>query len=286
MGIVRFEKDGKPALGVRFGDMVLDLSVAAPQLPADVADLLRAGPAALDAAFTAAQDAKPRVPLAELKLLAPTVNAGKIVCLGMNFKEHAAEGGAALPTYPLMFLRSNSSLVGSGQPILRPRVSDKLDYECELVVFVGRKARHVKAADGLDYVAGYAAFNDASIRDYQIRTPQWTIGKIFDGTGAIGPEFVPAHRLPPGCKGLRMQTRLNGEVVQSTSLSDMIFDVAHTIELLTECMTLEPGDLIVMGTPAGVGALRTPPLYMKPGDVCEVEIEQIGVLRNPIVQGD
>ena len=170
-----------------------------------------------------------------------------------------------------------------GQPIVRPKCSDKLDYEAELVAFVGKRARHVSEADALSYIAGYSVFNDGSIRDYQKRTAQWTVGKNFDGTGGFGPEFIPADRLPPGASGLRLQSRLNGEVMQDANTRDMVFNVAKTVALMSECMTLEPGDLLVMGTPGGVGFVRTPPVYMKPGDVCEIEIESIGLLRNPIV---
>ena len=151
-----------------------------------------------------------------------------------------------------------------------------------LLTAVGRKARHVKQADALAYIAGYSCFNDATIRDYQRKTGQWTIGKNFDGTGAFGPWFVSADELPPGANGLKISTRLNGQTMQSAVTSDMLFPVAETIAILTECMTLEPGDLIVMGTPAGVGYARKPPVWMKAGDVVEVEIENIGVLSNPI----
>ena len=144
--------------------------------------------------------------------------------------------------------------------------------------------RHVARADALSFIAGYSIFNDASIRDYQLRTPQWTIGKNFDATGGYGPVFVTADELPPGAAGLKIQTRLNGQVLQEANTTDMIFGVAETVALLTECLTLEPGDLLVMGTPSGVGGARNPQVWMKPGDVCEVEIEGIGILSNPIAQ--
>lgn len=284
MGILRFEKHGSAALGVRVGDEVVDLSVAAPELPTDVADLLRAGPAALETALAAAKTAGARLPLAGLKLLPPAVSSGKIICLGLNYVDHAAEGGHNAPTYPIIFMRAATSLVGHGQPIVRPKCSDKLDYEAELVAFVGKRARHVSEDDALSYIAGYSVFNDGSIRDYQKRTSQWTVGKNFDATGGFGPEFVPAAELPPGASGLRIQARLNGEVMQNANTRDMVFSVARTVALMSECMTLEPGDILVMGTPGGVGFVRTPPVFMKPGDVCEIEIESVGLLRNPIVQ--
>jgi 2-keto-4-pentenoate hydratase/2-oxohepta-3-ene-1,7-dioic acid hydratase in catechol pathway len=169
-----------------------------------------------------------------------------------------------------------------GAPILRPRASTQLDYEAELVAVVGRTARHVGASDALSCIAGYSCFNDASVRDYQRKTSQWTIGKNFDRTGAFGPCFVTADALPPGAAGLAIRSRLNGRVMQNANTSDMIFGVAETVALLSECMTLEPGDLLVMGTPAGVGYARKPPVWMKDGDVIEIEIDGIGLLSNPV----
>jgi 2-keto-4-pentenoate hydratase/2-oxohepta-3-ene-1,7-dioic acid hydratase in catechol pathway len=151
-----------------------------------------------------------------------------------------------------------------------------------MVAIVGKQARHVKRENALDYIWGYSVFNEASIREYQRKTAQWTIGKNFDNTGGFGPEAVTADELPPGGNGLRIQTRLNGEILQDANTNDMLFDVAETVELLTECLTLEPGDILVMGTPSGVGHARRPQLWMKAGDVCEIEIEKIGILRNPI----
>ncbi|MBL8348615.1 MAG: fumarylacetoacetate hydrolase family protein, partial [Rubrivivax sp.] len=198
--------------------------------------------------------------------------------------DHAKEGGRDKPDYPWFFFRGKSSLIGHGQPGIVPRVSSKFDYEAELAVVIGRTVpRHVKPADALAYVFGYSCFNDMSVRDYQKRTGQWTIGKNFDGTGGFGPELVTADELAPGATGLRIQSRLNGQVMQDANTSDMIFSVAETIVLLAECLTLEPGDAIIMGTPAGVGQARTPPVWMKAGDTVEIEIEKVGVLRNPIV---
>jgi 2-keto-4-pentenoate hydratase/2-oxohepta-3-ene-1,7-dioic acid hydratase in catechol pathway len=208
---------------------------------------------------------------------------GKIVCLGLNYADHAAEGGHARPEYPSLFLRTASSLIGHRQGLVRPKVSDKLDYEAELAVIVGRKARHLTVDNALEAVAGYACFNDGTLRDYQRRTSQWTIGKNFDGTGAFGPWFVPASELPAGAKGLHIESRLNGQVMQSDNTKNLMVPVAETLALLTEAMTLEAGDVIIMGTPAGVGYARKPPVWMKPGDTIEIEIEGIGVLSNPII---
>lgn len=284
MGIVRFKKNGAAALGVRIGEEVVDLSATAPSLPSDIAELLRSGTDAVPRALALAQSSKTRMPLAGLQLLPPAMTCGKILCLGLNYHDHAAEGGKTAPDYPMVFMRSATTFSGHEQPIVRPKVSQELDWEGELVAFIGKPARHVSESKALDHIAGYSVFNDASIRDYQRKTQQWTVGKNFDSTGGFGPELVPADKLPPGASGLKLQTRINGQVMQDANTSDMIFNVARTVAILSECMTLEPGDLLVMGTPAGVGWARKPSIFMKPGDICEIEIEGIGLLRNPIVQ--
>jgi 2-keto-4-pentenoate hydratase/2-oxohepta-3-ene-1,7-dioic acid hydratase in catechol pathway len=285
MRIISFNKNGQPALGVRNGEELIDLSIAAPQLPADLKALLTAGPEALKQVASAVENAgsEARSAGAGITYHVPLANPGKIICLGLNYADHAKEGGHDKPEYPSFFMRGPTSLVAHNQPIIRPLISDTLDYEAELVAIVGKRARHVKQADALAVIAGYSVFNDGSIRQYQRKTSQWTIGKNFDATGGFGPEFVTADELPPGASGLRIQSRLNGKIMQDAVTSDMLFDVKETIALLTECLTLEPGDLIVMGTPGGVGHARKPPVFMKHGDVCEIEIEQVGLLRNPIV---
>lgn len=166
--------------------------------------------------------------------------------------------------------------------MLRPLVSDQLDYEGEIVAIVGKGGRHISKASALEHIAGYSVFNEGSVRDFQFKAPQWTVGKNFDNTGAFGPYFVTADELPPGCKGLRLRTLLNGQVVQDASTDSMVFDVATLVVTISEAITLEPGDLIVTGTPSGVGLARKPPLFMKPGDVCEVEVEGLGKLINSI----
>lgn len=284
MRIVTFQhKDGQ-RLGVRDGDTVIDLSLASPDLPTELVDLIKMGQSGLDQAqkVIGGADQSARIPLSDITYLPPTRRAGKIICLGLNYADHAAEGGHQKPDYPSFFMRGNSTLVAHEAPILRPIVSEQLDYEAELVAIIGKTARHVSEADALDYVWGYSVFNEASIRNYQRKTAQWTIGKNFDDTGGFGPEAVTADEISPGGKGLSIQTRLNGEILQDANTSDMLFDVPETIRLLTECLTLEPGDILVMGTPSGVGHARTPQLWMKAGDVCEVEIETVGLLRNPI----
>jgi len=225
----------------------------------------------------------PIIDTASVDILPPLSRPPKIICVGLNYADHTAESNYDQPDYPALFARFSSSLVGHNAPIVRPLSSDTLDYEGELAAIVGRGGRHIAEASALDHVAGYSLFNDGSVREYQFKAPQWTIGKNFDGTGGFGPEFVTADELPTGARGLKLETRLNGEVVQSASTSAMIFNVASLISIVSEALTLEPGDLIVTGTPAGVGVSRDPKLFMKSGDVCEVEIEGIGVLRNPIV---
>jgi 2-keto-4-pentenoate hydratase/2-oxohepta-3-ene-1,7-dioic acid hydratase in catechol pathway len=284
MRLVTFDQNGTVRLGVCVGDSVVDLSKAAPDLPRDLTGLIRAGKDTFAAAERAAKNAPAaaRIALAQLKFLPPVTHPGKIICLGLNYVDHAAEGGHAKPSYPSFFMRVATSLTGHREPIVRPQCSTQLDYEAELAVVVGRRARHVKEADALGVVAGYSCFNDGSIRDYQRKTGQWTIGKNFDCTGGFGPWMVTPDELPAGAAGLSIQSRLNGQVMQNANTRDMLFPVAETIVLLTECLTLEPGDVIVMGTPAGVGFARKPPVWMKQGDTIEIEIEGIGVLGNPV----
>jgi len=282
MRIVAYRTVGSCGLGVLDGDEVVDVGAAAPRLPGELGAVLAMsrGLAALGEVLNARS--APRLPLASVELDLPVTAPRKIVCLGLNYADHAAEGNHPVPGYPAFFMRAATSLTPHGAPIVRPRCSEKLDFEAELAVVVGRGGRHIAREDALEHVAGYSCFNDGSVRDYQRKSTQWTIGKNFDATGGFGPWFVSADELPPGAKGLRIQSRLNGQVMQDSNTERMIFDVATTIALLSEAMTLEPGDLIAMGTPAGVGYARTPPVFMRPGDVVEIEIEGIGVLRNPI----
>ncbi len=287
MRLLAFDKSGVPAIGVRRGDEVVDLAVAAPDLPGDVPGLLAAGEAALAAARDAAENppAEAVRPAEGLVHHPPVWNPGKIVCVGLNYREHAAEAETEfkqVDEYPSLFLRVATTLVGHEQPIVVPRCSGDLDYEAEMVAVIGRRARYVPRDKALACVAGYSVFNEGSIRDYQFKTTQWTPGKNFDRTGGFGPDIVTADEVPEGGAGLRIQTRLNGEVMQDANTADMIFDVAELVRIISEVMTLDPGDIIVTGTPSGVGFARKPPVWMKPGDVCEIELEGVGLLRNPI----
>lgn len=273
----RTDSDSTPRLGA-----VVDGSVVT--LPGDMVALCTRGAAGFAAAAkeAASAPATARIPLGSARLLPVVPRPGKIVCLGLNYADHAAEGGNQRPDYPSFFLRGASSLVAHGAAIQQPRVSSQLDFEAELAVVIGKTSRHLSEADALEAVAGYACFNDATLRDYQRKTAQWTIGKNFDATGALGPWLLPASELPPGAVGLKIESRLNGTVMQSSNTAQMLFPVAETLCLLTEALTLEPGDVIVMGTPAGVGYARKPPVWMKAGDTIEIEIEGIGVLSNSI----
>jgi 2-keto-4-pentenoate hydratase/2-oxohepta-3-ene-1,7-dioic acid hydratase in catechol pathway len=279
MRIVAFEDAGRAVTGLRIGDQVVEAAALGTELGA----LLRAD-AATRAALLAKAATAPKRALASLKLLPPVPAPGKIICIGLNYALHAKEGGNAIPDYPAIFMRGRTSLCAPNAPMLRPRASDKLDYEAELAFVVGRTARHVSEADALSHVAGYACFNEGSVRDFQRKSTQWTVGKNFDRTGAFGPELVTADELPPGASGLRIATRLNGETMQDSTTADMIFSVAQLVKILSEAMTLEPGDVVATGTPSGVGYARKPPRLLAPGDVVEVEIEGIGVLRNTVEQ--
>ena len=220
---------------------------------------------------------------ASLTFLPPVTRPSKIVCMGLNYRDHAEESGFDIPDFPVLFSRFPSSLIGHGAPIILPKISSQLDWEAELAVVLAKGGKNISEANALDHVAGYSVFNDASLRDYQLRTPQWTAGKNFDDTGAFGPWLVTPDEVPAGASGLKIECRVNGNVMQSSNTGNLIFTVASTIELLSTFMTLEAGDVLVMGTPGGVGVARNPKVWMKDGDICEVEIEGIGLLSNPVV---
>jgi acylpyruvate hydrolase len=271
---------GGPAhWAVQQGDDLIDLGLA-PAGDDPAAWLQRLAGGASAAALARGE----RLDAARVQWLTPVPRPGKVICLGLNYAAHAAEGGNAAPEYPAFFMRGATSLIAHQAPLVRPRVSDKLDFEAELAVVIGQRARHLTEANALQAVAGYACFNDGTLRDYQRRTPQWTIGKNFDGTGAFGPWLVPAADLPPGATGLKIESRLNGRVMQSDNTGHMVVTVAQALVLLSEVLTLEPGDVIAMGTPAGVGYARKPPVWMQPGDRIEIEIDGVGLLSNPIAQ--
>ena len=274
--------EGVGALSKSGQDTFIDVCATDSLIPNSIQDIIQSQ-AHLDRVAAAIANSKAVIgKLNTITFKVPIERPGKIVCMGLNYADHAKEGGNARPEYPSFFMRGPSSMTAHLSPIVRPQVSDKLDYEAELAFVIGKKARHLTLDNALDCVAGYSIFNDGSIRDYQRKTTQWTIGKNFDQTGAFGPWLVTPDELPPGCHGLNIQSRLNGQVMQNANTKDFLWGVAETIVLISECMTLEPGDVVITGTPAGVGYARTPPVFMKPGDICEIEIESIGVLRNTI----
>lgn len=280
MRFLAFEQSGRQGLAIETAQGFAGLRQGDAGYPGQLADLLQAGADLADVAALLAKGAA--VDLAAIRYLPPVARAEKFLCVGLNYRAHTAEGPYEQPDYPTLFARFASSLIGHGAPLIRPRLSDKFDYEGELVAVIGKTARFVSPETALTHVAGYSIFNDGSLRDYQRRTPQWTPGKNFDGTGAFGPHFVTADALPPGCAGLRLQTRLNGQTVQDAPIDDMVFPVATLVSIISQVMTLNPGDVIVTGTPSGVGHARKPPLWMKPGDLCEVEITGLGTLSNPV----
>jgi acylpyruvate hydrolase len=246
---------------------------ALPDLIAKGADLSRTGKDLLSM--------RP-IDLNAVRILPPVPRPPKILCVGLNYDDHLEESGLKKPVYPEIFARFATSLIAHSEPIRLPPESSTLDYEAELAVVIGQGGRRINRDRALDHVAGYSLFNDATIRDFQLRTPQWTMGKNFDATGAFGPWLVTPDALPPGARGLRIQGRLNGRVMQDSSTDKLIFGVPALIEMISVAISLEPGDVIITGTPGGVGAARKPPVFMQPGDVFEVEIEGMGVLSNSV----
>jgi 2-keto-4-pentenoate hydratase/2-oxohepta-3-ene-1,7-dioic acid hydratase in catechol pathway len=284
--LISYLNKGRAAIGVVHAtnpSEFVDLGAAGFAHASDMTALL-ASPGAVAAAKAAADSAPASAvkPIAGIRFLPVVPRPPKIICMGLNYADHAKEGGHERPEYPSFFMRSAISQVAHREPIIRPKASTKLDYEAELAIIIGTKARHLTKANALSCIAGYACYNDGSIRDYQRKTTQWTIGKNFDATGGFGPWLVTPDELPAGAAGLRIQSRLNGKVMQDANTKDFLFDVVESLCIITECLTLEPGDVIITGTPAGVGYARTPPVWMAPGDICEIDIEGVGVLSNSI----
>ena len=280
MKLISYRRAGAMHIGTLTDDGVVELDA---QVPGELGAALLGGADLHAAARSAVAGKAPRLALAGLELAPVVPRPGKVICMGLNFFDHAKEAGLDKPAYPMIFMRGASSLLAHGQPAIRPRLSETFDFEAELAVVIGKPMRHASVATALDGVFGYSCFNDISVREYQRKTTQWTMGKNFDATGAFGPCLVSADALPAGAAGLSIACRLNGAVMQSSTTSDMMWSVADAIALITECMTLEPGDVLIMGTPAGVGAARKPPLWMRHGDHVEVEIEGIGLLANPVL---
>ena len=270
------------ALSVKDSSQYIDLCATDPNIPIDLLGLIQRDPELTQARRALLNPQAVIHNLSDIRFTPLIHRPEKIICLGLNYADHAKEGGHARPDYPSFFMRGPSSLTAHQAPIIRPKASAKLDYEAELAFVMGKRAKHCSLENALEHVVGYSIFNDGSVRDYQRKSTQWTIGKNFDQTGAFGPWLVTPDELPVGASGLQIQSRLNGQLMQNANTKDFLWGVAETIVLITECMTLEPGDVVITGTPAGVGYARTPPVFMKPGDICEVEIEGIGILSNSI----
>jgi 2-keto-4-pentenoate hydratase/2-oxohepta-3-ene-1,7-dioic acid hydratase in catechol pathway len=225
------------------------------------------------------------VPAEAAYWFAPVPRPGKIVCVGLNYRDHAAESGLAVPKVPVIFSKFSTCVVAPGEPVVIPTTSDKADYEAELAIVIGRRAKRVSAARAYDHVLGYTAFNDVTARDFQFGDGQWQRGKSCDTFAPMGPTIVTTDEIPdPHTLGIRL--RLNGNVMQESNTDQLIFTVPQLIEFITESITLEPGDVIPTGTPAGVGFARKPPVYLKPGDVMDVDIDRIGGLGNPVVAAE
>jgi len=277
--LVTFSDGRGTRIGRLEGDEVIDLAAAAPELPRDLAGLLAAGPLALGRASSAESA---RLPLAELRLAAPIPRPGKILAVGLNYRDHVAETGRELPKVPVIFNKQSTAATGPFDPVHCPRASDKLDYEGELGFVIGRVCRHVPRARAAEVIAGWVVVNDVSVRDWQGRSPTMTMGKSFDTHCPFGPALVSSDEVGDPL-GLSLRTWVNGELRQSASTKDLIFDPFTLIEHLSTAFTLEPGDLISTGTPAGVALAMKPPRWLVPGDVVKVEVERVGAIENRVI---
>jgi acylpyruvate hydrolase len=280
MRIVNFERNAIPGIAADDGSGWHGRTQRDSGFPGTLPELIAQGVDLLSVGRTLKQS--PVIDQNAMRLLPPVPAPPKILCVGLNYDDHLQESGLKKPEYPEIFGRFASSLIAHQEPIRRPRESTALDYEAELAVVIGKPGRRIPQEQALDHVAGYSLFNDATLRDFQLRTPQWTMGKNFDGTGSFGPWLVTPDAVPPGASGLRIQGRLNGRVMQDSRTDLLIFDVATLITTISVAMSLERGDVIITGTPGGVGAAHKPPVFLQHGDVFEVEIEGIGILSNPV----
>jgi 2-keto-4-pentenoate hydratase/2-oxohepta-3-ene-1,7-dioic acid hydratase in catechol pathway len=283
MRLVTVVHNGTRRLGaLRTQHTVVDLNRADPRLPADMLEFLEGGEAAIQRARAALDQARQELDLSTVRLTAPLPRPGKIICVGLNYRDHAEETHQTIPDYPTIFSKYTSCVIGPDEPIVIPRVSDEIDYEGELGVVIGQRVRHVPQERALEVVAGYLPFNDVSARDYQRRTSQWLMGKTFDTFGPMGPALVTADEVPDP-HNLDIRVTVSGQVLQASNTRHLIFSVPYLIAYLSQVMTLEPGDVLSTGTPGGVGFARTPPRYLRPGDIVNVEIESLGTLTNPVV---
>lgn len=284
MRLCTFRTTGEPLLGAQTAGGFVDLRAVDPQLPPSLHALLSGGADALARARRALGAVRDEhvLPRERITLLPPIPNPSKIVCIGLNYRDHAAEVGLALPEYVTVFAKWPNVLVGDSAPIVIPAESHRVDYEAELAFVIGTRARHVDEAHAYDAVAGYTCFNDVSVRDYQMRTSQWTFGKVFDTHGPCGPVLVTRDEIPDP-HALRIRCSIDGEALQDSSTAQLVFGIPRLVAELSAVMTLEPGDIVATGTPAGVGTSRKPKRWIRPGERVRVEIEGIGVLENPAV---
>jgi acylpyruvate hydrolase len=288
MKLITFVHQGLTRLGalviVADNELVYDLNRLDPRLPGDMLAFLEAGRPAHDLAQEALAAAPPEqaLKLADVTLKAPIPRPGKIICIGQNYLEHAKESNASASPFPIIFAKYANAVIAHGEPIVIPAAVQKPDYEGELAVVIGKRGRDIAEAKALDYVAGYMPLNDVTARDWQRRTSQWVLGKTPDTFCPMGPALVTADEIPD-VQNLSLRTVIGDEILQQGHTSLMIFSVAHLIWDMSRVMTLEPGDVIATGTPAGIGAARTPPRWLRPGDLVRIEIEHVGVLENPVV---
>lgn len=285
MKLLSYEKDGRKGFGLVKGDGVIDLvgrlepghqrmqDILEPEMLARVKEL---------------EGSAPDFSLSEIRYLPPIPDPSRLICIGLNYKNHVDEARRVrgpmidTPTYPMVFFRNPASQVGHEENIVRPKVSEQYDFEGEVAVIIGKGGRHIPAETALEHVAGYSCYNDGSIRDFQRHSTQWGPGKNFDRSGGFGPWIMTSDEIPDPSQ-MVLITRLNGEEMQHASVGDLIFDVPALVAYLSTVMELVPGDVIVSGTTGGVGGARVPPVWMKPGDVLEVEVQPVGVLRTPVV---
>ena len=279
MKLVTYTHENRTAVGAVDGDDVVDLQSADASVPADMLALLDGGDAMLARARSAAASGQ-RLPLRDVKLEAP-LRPRKVLAIGLNYRDHAAESGQELPKKPVVFYKVNTCITGPGAPVQKPRASNAVDWEAELVFVIGKRGRHIAADDALAHVAGYMCGNDISVRDWQFHAATWTMGKGFDTHGPIGPWLVTTDEVD--ASSLDIRTYVNGQIKQQSNTSQLIFNIPALIEYLSTAFTLEAGDIVFTGTPAGVGVSRKPPEFLKAGDTVRVEIKGLGALENPVV---
>jgi 2-keto-4-pentenoate hydratase/2-oxohepta-3-ene-1,7-dioic acid hydratase in catechol pathway len=314
MRLFTYQRAGHTRTGTELGGYIIDLNlayrsllqqagnqdelaVADVRVPPDMIGLLSGGAASLRAAGETLAYVESQLSQADIShltqqgvlttsdqiaYLSPVLRPSKVLCLGLNYRDHAVEAHMAVPDYPILFHKVAGSLTGHNQPIVVPKISDRIDYEGELAVIIGRRGKYIPEEEALEYVAGYTNANDVSARDLQFRTSQWTSGKMLDSFGPLGPALVTRDEVPDP-QALRIMTILNGETMQDATTADMLFPVPFIVSYISQIVTLEPGDVIMTGTPPGIGNTRTPPVFMKPGDSVSVEIERLGRLTNPVV---